>query len=92
VSNGIVAQLTLETGLRFCPSTPGHRGNLGGTECSEAVDGGDADLDFGSLAVEVSCANAFAKGPEIKQVQRHRCERTRVGLFGLTRLRAWYPV
>lgn len=36
--------------------------DLGGAEGVEAVDEGDADLDFGGLAVGVSCRDAFAKG------------------------------
>ena len=42
----------------------GHAADLGGDERIEAVDEGDADLDFGSLAVWVSRGDAFAEGLE----------------------------
>ena len=42
----------------------GHADDVGGAECVEAVDEGDADLDFGGLAVGVSCSDTFAEGLE----------------------------
>jgi hypothetical protein len=39
----------------------GHADDLSGLERIEAVDEGDADLDFGSLAVWVSRGDAFAE-------------------------------
>ena len=38
----------------------GHADDLGCAECVEAVDEGDADLDFGGLAVRVSCRDSAA--------------------------------
>ena len=70
----------------------GHADNLGGTEGIEAVDEGDADLDFCGLAVWVSCCDAVAKSLEVEPVQRHRFERTGEGIFASIRLQAWYPV
>jgi hypothetical protein len=42
----------------------GHANDLGGSEGVEAVDEGDADLDFGGLAVWVSCGDAITEGLE----------------------------
>ena len=42
----------------------GHADDLGGAECIEAVDEGDADLDFCGLVVGVSCGDAFTEGLE----------------------------
>jgi hypothetical protein len=39
-----------------------HADDLGGNAGVEAVHEGDADVDFGGLAVGVSCGDAFAKG------------------------------
>ena len=44
--------------------TSGDANALGGAESVEAVHECDADLDFGGLAVRVSCGDAFAKGLE----------------------------
>jgi len=41
-----------------------HADDLGGAEGREAVHEGDADVDFGSLAVGVSCGDALAEGLE----------------------------
>lgn len=42
----------------------GDADDLGGTECVEAVDEGDADLDLGGLSVWVPRGDALAKGLE----------------------------
>jgi len=42
----------------------GHANDLGGAESLEAICQGDADLDFGSLAVWVSRGDTLSKGLE----------------------------
>ena len=58
--------LLRNSGLRhdfpLSPLASCHANDLGGAEGVEAVDEGDADLDFGGLTVRVSCRDAFAKG------------------------------
>ena len=58
--------LLRDSGLRhdfpLSPLASWHANDLGGAEGVEAVDEGDADLDFGGLAVEVSYRYAFARG------------------------------
>jgi hypothetical protein len=46
-----------------------HADDLGGAECFEAVDEGDADLDFGGLAVWLSGCRAAMRSPK---AFRHR--------------------
>lgn len=46
------------------PLNTGHANNLGGAEGVEAVDDGDADLDFCGLAGGVSCGDACSEGFE----------------------------
>ena len=48
--------------MPLSPSGSGHADDLGGAEGVEAVDECDADVDFGGLAVGVSCGDAFAEG------------------------------
>lgn len=60
-SRGVVAQHALDTCLPTIPLTSGHANDLGCAECVEAVHEGDADVDFGGLAVGVSCGDAFAE-------------------------------
>jgi hypothetical protein len=74
------------------PPGSGHADDFGGAEGVEAVHECDAELDFGDLAVPVSCGDALAEGLEVEQVQRHRFERTCEGILASARLRAWYPV
>ena len=50
--------------ISLFPVDSSHPDGFGGTECVEAVDEGDADLDFSGLAVWVSCRYALAKGFE----------------------------
>ena len=42
----------------------GHAKDFGSAECREAVNEGDADLEFGGLAVRVSCGDAFTESLE----------------------------
>jgi hypothetical protein len=51
-----------------------------------------AHLDFGGLAVWVSCGDAFTECLEVEQVERHRFERTCEGILASIRLRTWYRV
>ena len=53
-----------ETRHPLSPLASGHANDFGGAECVEAVDEGNADLDFGGLAVGVSCGDAFTEGLE----------------------------
>lgn len=46
------------------PSESGHATDFGGAECVEALVECDADLNFGGLAVWVSCADVFPEGFE----------------------------
>lgn len=78
--------------MPLSPPSSFHADDLGRSEGREAVHECNADLDFGGLAVWISCGDAFAKGFQIEQVQRHRFERTCEGIFALIRLRTWYPV
>jgi hypothetical protein len=41
-----------------------HANDFGGAECVEAIDEGNPDLDFGGLAVGVSCSDALTEGLE----------------------------
>jgi hypothetical protein len=41
-----------------------HANDFGGAECVEAIDEGNPDLDFGVLAVGVSCGDALTEGLE----------------------------
>lgn len=61
VSRGVVAELALEACLPLSPLNFGDADDLGFAECVEAVDEGDADVDFGGLAVRVSCGEALAE-------------------------------
>jgi isopentenyl-diphosphate delta-isomerase type 1 len=96
VEHEVVALFRAKAGLgrRCCISntsdTPplsrlasGHANDFGSAEC---VDECNADLDFGGLAVGMSCGDAFIEGLEVEQVQRHRFERTCEGIFALNRL------
>ena len=61
------------------PLASGHANDLGGAEGVEAVHKVDADLDFGGLAVWVSCCDAFPEGPEAPHL-------------GFDAAAVWYPV
>jgi hypothetical protein len=61
---GVVAQVMPETRHPLSLLASYHANDFGGAECVEAVDEGNADLDFGGLAVGVSCGDAFTEGLE----------------------------
>ena len=50
---GVVAEVAVETSFPLSPIALGHALDLGLAECIEAVHEGDADVDFGGLAVGV---------------------------------------
>ncbi len=52
--HGIVAEVAVETSFPLSPIALGHALDVGLAECIEAVHEGDADVDFGGLAVGVS--------------------------------------
>ena len=65
---GVVAELHPEARLPLSPVGSGDANDLGGAEGREAVHQGDADVDFGGLAVGISCADAFSEGLEAEPV------------------------
>ena len=58
----VVAERWSEAGLPLSPSSSGHADDLGGAQDVEAVHEGDADVDFGGLAVGISCDDALSEG------------------------------
>ena len=54
--------------MPLSPSGSGHAQDLGGAERIEAVQECNADVDFGGLAVGVSCDDALAEGLEAPQL------------------------
>ena len=50
--------------MPLCPWGSGHADDLGGAEGVEAVHEGDTDVDFGGLAVWISCGDALTEGLE----------------------------
>lgn len=83
----IVAEVVVETSFALSPGTLGHAFDLGLAESVEAVHNGDADVDFGGLAVRVSRCDPLPEGFEVEPVKRHRFERTGEGIFASIRLR-----
>ena len=59
---GVVAQLTRKACQLLSPLTSGHADDLSGAEGVEPVYEGNADLDFGGLAVGISGSDAFTEG------------------------------
>lgn len=59
---GIVAIVWLETISPLSPYISCHADDVGGAECVEAVHQGDADVDFGGLAIWVSGSDPLAEG------------------------------
>lgn len=58
---GVVAELPLEARLPLSSLHFGDADDLGGAECIEAVDEGEADVDFGGLAVRVFSSDALVE-------------------------------
>lgn len=66
----------LEACVPLSPLMSLRANDFGGAGCVEAVHKGDVDVDFGGLAIRVSCHDTLAEGLEAS----HRAERKDTGM------------